>query len=256
MAPVKKVTAEEINAASDIITRLLIQGKYSHMKVPVQTILGGLLIPNLVELGEVDPNDPKVAKLLDTYSKAAVKEMLNPEPEVIKQFVGENGDRPIYRRREHTVNKVKRIERELDPCARDILIKWWNTNQRLVPKEDPVCAILTAQINAGTPNIEPLSSMQIAGYFSYLCRLGLKTAEDRSRLISKSMRKGSYSIEPKFSKELIQAIQDNWEFERKNEEARKKDHAKINKLIQKGEYRPVAADPLSVAGHQPIVAQF
>lgn len=256
MATIKKVTVEEINAASDIITRLLVQGKYSHMKVPVQTILGGLLIPNLVELGEVDPNDEKVSKLLDAYSKTEVKKMLNPEPEVIKQFVNDSADRPIYRRREHTVNKMKRIERELDPCARDILITWWNTNQRLVPKEDPVCAILTAQINSVNTNIEPLSSMQIAGYFSYLCRLGLRTKEDRERLINMSMRKGSYSIAPKFTPELIQAIQDNWEFERKNEEARKKDHAKINKLIEKGVYRPVAADPLKVSGHQPIVAQF
>lgn len=253
---VKKVTVEEINTASDILARLLIQGKYAHMKIPVQTILGGLLIPNLVDLGEVDPNDPQVVKLLGSYSKVEIKKQLNPEPVVVKQFVGENGDRPIYRRREHSVNKVKRIERELDPGARDIMNKWWNTNQRLVPKEDPVCAILTAQINALNPSIEPLSSMQIAGYFSSLCRLGLKTAVDRDRLISLAMRKGRYAIAPKFSLELLKAIEENWEFERKNEEARVKDQAKINKLIEKGEYRPVADDPLAVRGHTPIVAQF
>lgn len=249
-------TEAEINAASLVLGKLILQGKYAHMKTPVQAIMGGLLLPSLVDLGAADATDPKVSEMLGKYSKTEVKKQLAPEPVVVKQFVGDAKDRPIYRRRAHTVNKEKRIERELDPGARDVMNRWWNTNQRLVPKGDPICAILTDQINALNPSTEPLSSMQIAGYFSRLCDLGRMTQEHRDNLISKHLKKGRYTIVPKFSDGLTRAIQENWEFEQKNAEARKKDHAKIDKLIEKGEYRPVLDDPKKVLGYTPVVAKF
>ena len=170
-----------------------------------------------------------------------VKKKLNPDPVIVQDVIHE---RPVFRRLKSGVAKQKRFERELDPAARDVMIRWWNTNQRLVPKDDPVCATLTEQINALTPNEEPLSPMQISGYFSHLCRMGLKTEDERLVRFNKSIERGAHSIMPKYSKELEAAIFENWEHERKNEEARKKDHQAMREQRNNGE------------DHKPVIARF
>ena len=232
------VTANEIDKVTEILGKLVLQGKFAHMKTHVQSIMGGLMLPQLVDLGKVDATDPAVSELLKSYSKPAVKKMLNPEPVKVTEVIHE---RPVFRRLKNGVNKEKRIKRELDPAGRDILIKWWNVNQRLVPKDDPVCATLTAQVNALHPNDEPLSSMQIAGYFSHLCRMGLKLPEERDDRLFRSMERGDHSVMPKYTQELLDAIKENWERERANEAARHGDHARMKIARDKGIHAPVIA---------------
>jgi hypothetical protein len=235
---VKPVTSKEIDIVSKILGRLVIQGQNAHMKVPVQAIMGGLLLPTLVKNGGVDKSAPEVAGLLEEYSKKNIKQMLSPDPITVTEVVHE---RPVFRRIKTDVHKEKRIKRELDPAGRDILIRWWNVNQRLIPDNDPVCVTLTAQVNSRHPNEEPLSSMQIAGYFSHLCRMGLRTEEDREDRFMRSMKRGAHKVMPKYTQELLGAIKENWERERANEAARPMDHAKLLKLREKGINKPVIA---------------
>jgi hypothetical protein len=242
MAKAKRTTAvatTEIDKVTEILGKLVLQGKFAHMKTHVQAIMGGLLLPSLVDLGQVDAKDTEVAELLKSYSKPEVKKMLNPEPVTVKEVVHE---RPVFRRIKDGVNKEKRIKRELDPAGRDILIRWWNVNQRLVPKEDPVCATLTAQVNALNSHEEPLSSMQIAGYFSHLCRTGLCVAEDRDERLKRSMKRGAHTIMPEFTQGLLDAIKENWEKERANEAAMAIDHAMLAKQREKGITSPIIAN--------------
>jgi hypothetical protein len=231
-------TERDINNVTEILGKLVLQGKFAHMKTHVQAIMGGLLLPSLVDLGQLDAKDEEVADLLKSYSRPAVKKMLNPDPTTITEVIHE---RPVFRRLKEGVNKEKRIKRELDPAGRDILIRWWNVNQRLVPKEDPVCATLTAQVNALNVTEEPLSSMQIAGYFSHLCRMGLRVAEERDAKFRMSMKRGAHTIMPEFSQELLDAIKENWEKERANEAARVIDHAMLAKQREKGITSPIIA---------------
>jgi hypothetical protein len=232
-------TMNDINKVTEILGKLVLQGKFAHMKTHVQAIMGGLLLPSLVDMGQVDAKEPEVADLLKSYSKPEVKKMLNPEPTTITEVVHE---RPVFRRLKDGVNKEKRIKRELDPAGRDILIRWWNVNQRLVPKEDPVCATLTAQVNALNGLEEPLSSMQIAGYFSHLCRMGLCLPEERNERLHSSKKRGAHTIMPEFTQELLDAIKENWEKERANESARKVDHALLAKQREKGITSPIIAN--------------
>jgi len=249
MAKAKKsttdVSAREIDLASDILGRLVLSAKFSHMKVHIQAIMGGVMLPKLIDLGEIDPDDPDVKQLVDAYSKTEVKKLLNPDPVAVEVPIEVEKiihERPIYRRIKNGVNKEKRIQRGLDPAGRDILIRWWNVNQRLIPKDDPVCVTLTDQVNSLNPNNEPLSPMQISGYMSHLCRMGLRVAEERDDRLRKSMSRGDHTVMPRYTPELIRMIQDNWEIERKLEETRAQDHARLIAQRAQGVNKPVAAN--------------
>jgi hypothetical protein len=244
----KKVTAEvsakELEIVTEVLRKLSIQAKFSHMRVPVQAIMGGVLLPKLVELGQVDGDDPQVQRLLDSYSKKNVKELLNPDPitveidKIIEQVVYE---RPIYRRLKSGVNKQILKERTLDTMSRDVIIRWWNVNQRLVAKDDPVTVTLTAQINALYSDDIPLAPMQLPGYFSHLCRMGLKTEDDRDRIFSASMDRGDHTVMPLYTKKILDEILENWEFQRKLEENMNEDHAELAGLREKGLRVPLIA---------------
>ena len=249
MARAKKnisdVSAKDIDEVTEILGRLVLSAKFSHMKVHVQAIMGGVMLPKLIDLGEVDPEDPDVKTLVEAYSKSEVKKLLNPDPiavEVPIEIEKIIHERPVYRRIKNGVNKEKRIQRGLDPAGRDILIRWWNVNQRLIPKDDPVCVTLTDQVNSLNPNNEPLSPMQISGYMSHLCRMGLRTAEEREDRLRSSLSRGDHTVMPKYTQELLDAIRENWEYERKLEETRLADHDKLRQLRAQGINKPVAAN--------------
>jgi hypothetical protein len=130
------------------------------------------------------------------------------------------------RLKDNGVNKVKRFERDLTLSDRDTIIHFWNDEQHLIKDDDPACAKIAEDINSSTSG-RPLSSMQVAGYLSYLCRLGQWTAEDRKARIDRSMRQGRISVRPAYTQRLINEIIENWERERADERERARVHAAI-----------------------------
>lgn len=239
------ISAKDIDTVTNTLGNLVLQGKFAHMKTHIQAILGGILLPYMVDIGEIDGDDEEVKALIEEHSKDKVKEMLNPAPvtipveKVIEKIILE---RPVFRRIRETVKKEKRMERELCCSDRDILIQWWNVNQRLISKEDPVCATLADQCNAATPSNEPICSMQVAGFFSHLCRLGLRTDGDRTFVFSRSIKRGSHTLVPRYTKALEDAILKNWEHERANEQARKAEHAALKARRAQGINTPIIAN--------------
>lgn len=243
------VSAEEIASAAETLQKLVLSGKGAHMRTHVQTLIGGLALPELVKRGAIDKNDPAIKEALKKYSRTEIKKQLSPAPvEVPVEVEVETvvHEQPVYRRLKVGLNKQKRKKRALDSIGRDVLIRWWNANQRLIPKDDPVCVTLTDQINAimdkRGDGLEPLSPMQIAGYFSHLCRLALRTVADRDIVLTRSVKRGNFSVIPRFSQELIDAVQENWERERANEQAMVADHRKLAMMRINGVKKPLIAD--------------
>jgi hypothetical protein len=242
---IEAITTEELNTVNDVLGRLLLAGEFTHMKLHVQSILGGMLLPQMVNNGDLDGDDENVSKLIEAYSKEKVKALLNPEPlpiEIERVVMEKVFERPVYRRIKHGLNKEKRMVKGLTPEGRDILIRWWNVNQRLVPKEDPVCVTLTGQVNSVNPSDDPLSPMQISGYFSHLCRVGLRIDIEREAVFQRSIKRGDHTVMPKFSQRLIDAIRENWERERALESTRKADHEKLKALREQGSNQKVVAN--------------
>lgn len=235
-----QVTQKDLERVSAVLEKLTLQGEFSHMKLPVQTILGGMLIPELAKKGVIDPDDPDVINLIGEYTREKIEQRLSPSPILVREIVEQ---RRICRRdKKNGVNKEKRFERDLEPSDRDVIIRWWNANQRLIPKDDPICADLTEQINALKPKEKPLSAMQISGYLSSLCRLALRTEAEQIHVINRNIRRHKYSVRPIFSPALMKLVQENWEFERKNEKARPKDLLKMREQREDGDHRPFVAN--------------
>jgi hypothetical protein len=124
------------------------------------------------------------------------------------------------RLKDNGVAKLKRFERELCGSDRDLIIRWWNQNQRLVPKGDPICADLAGGMTT-------ISAMQVAGYLSYLCRLGQWTEIARQERLSRNLGRGAFSVMPVYSRALLDAIAANWERERQDEALRAQAHAEL-----------------------------
>jgi hypothetical protein len=225
--PVSTVSAKDIDKVTAVLEKLVLQGRFAHMQGTVNKLMSGVLLPTLIEQGEVDPNDPDVIELMNSCKDTEVVRVIR--------------ERPVYRRLKDGLNKVSRKTRELSTEGRDILIRWWNVNQRLIPKEDQACVTLTAQVNALRPSAEPLSALQIAGYFSHLCRMGLRTEDERVARLSASLNRGAHTIMPVYTQALLDAIYANWEFERANEAALHSDHIVMRELREKGVKSPVIA---------------
>lgn len=234
------ISQKDLEQVSTILEKLTVGGEFSHMKVHVQSILGGMILPELTKKGVIDADDPDVVNLLGEYTKEKIEEKLSPAPILVREVVKE---RKICRRdKKNGVDKVKRFERDLEPSDRDVIIRWWNANQRLIPKDDPICVMLTDQINALNPKEKPLSAMQISGYLSSLCRLALRTEHDRVNVINRNVRRHKYTVRPVFSPNLLRLVEENWEFERRNEKARPKDLVKMRQQREDGDNRPFVAN--------------
>lgn len=152
----------------------------------------------------------------------------------VSQPVVIEGGQGKYRRLKDTVKKESNKYRELEPADRDVFINWWNRNQRLVDKDDPVCQRLVDQINQNhfTTHSRPLSAAQCAGFMSHLARLARMNATLRQTRILSAQKRGSYTDYPLFSNELIRAIDENWERQRQDEGQRRRDHAALRQLRQ------------------------
>jgi hypothetical protein len=248
---------EKLHEAVFNITPLVLQEEYLHMKTPWQMVLGGLILP---EIARLDPSvldaDPTYKALMEQYTKEQVIEFFAPKietKEVIKEVTKEipvtkvvekivkvpTGGTTIiessgkYRRLKSGVAKVKRFERELDSADRDVFILRWNKLQRLVTDDDPICKELADEINKGVGT--PLSPMQVAGYFSYLCRLGMWAEADREGRIDRSVKRGAFTVRPIYSPELLKQIADNWEKQRADEAVRAEAHTKLREARARGE---------------------
>jgi hypothetical protein len=236
---------DPIQIACDTLSELVLQKKYAHMREPVQMILGGLLLPILVDRGALDTSDPDISFFLNRYSKDNINKMLNPEPiEVPLEIPIEViiRERPKFRRIREKVKKVKRKRRPLTPQARDAIIKWWNENQKLVPSDIPICVIITEKINK-EENLEyPLSNMQTSGYFSLLCSMGKVSEEERIKFFNETIEYGLHTLMPVYTPEFMEVIEENRRRMKIEKSARMKDHYRIRQLRKDGEYKPVIAE--------------
>lgn len=241
-----EITAQDISRTSEILTELILKRKYIYMRQPVQMVLGGLLLPLLIDQGELDPNDPDIKIFLEKYSKDAIDQMLNPEPieipvEIPLEIIIK--ERPKFRVLKGTIKKKKRKKRSLTPLARDVLIEWFNRNQKLIPSDDPICVILTEKINNMQPRCRKISNMQISGYFSMLCQRAVDLDEEkRNKFFQQKMDQGLHTKMPYYSDAFLQEIKENWIRVKMDKYARKIDHEKIKQMKEEGNYRPIIAD--------------
>lgn len=138
-----------------------------------------------------------------------------------------------HRRLKNGVEKISRFARDMSCTDRDHVIRWWNREQRLIPKDDPVCVSLTAQINGMMGGL-PISSMQVAGYISYLCRMGLWASIEREARFQRTIIRGNISVMPVYSNGLVASIQENWEREREDERIRAEAHREMRAAKAQG----------------------
>jgi len=251
---------KELIDAAVAINPLVDTDEFAHMRKPWEMVLGGLLLPALVK---DDPEflkaNPEYQELLDRYTKEKVEAFLKTGP-VIVEVPGETVEvekivtktvkvpvpvagakgapkTPLHepckdggkcrRLKDDGVDKKSRKKRGFDSADRDIIITWWNDNQKMVDKEDPVCQTIADKINAVKSADDKVSALQIAGYFSRLATWGRMVDADREAMFDRSMKRGSYTVRPEYSPDLLKAIEENYLKEREDERIRKAAHAKM-----------------------------
>ena len=161
-----------------------------------------------------------------------------PVPKVDQCYDGKN------RRIKGAVKKGSKQKRELEPNDRDTIIRWWNTNQRLMDKTSEECAALVKDCGIGYNVTELLAPAQVAGCVSQISRKALWSTSRRENNITWNMKHGTYSVEPTYSQALIDSVVANYNAQRKDEDKRQKDHADI---IQKRQGGSKTTPPASVA---------
>lgn len=252
-----------INVAK-IITPLTIEKEYFYMKKPWEMILGGLILPLLAkEMPEILDDDKKA--LMEEYSKEKVIEFFTPkeiekvvEKEVVKEVpTGEPVIKEVtkvvrvksdavkiggkFRRIKGEIKKEIKKESALKPEDRDIFNRHWNDTQHLVSDSDPVCERLAKECG------HSVAPAQVAGYFSHLCRLGLETEATRRGRIERAVKRGSYTVAPVYSSELLDEIQKHWEKEREDERIRAEAHAKL-----RSDETPETSETVEVVTEKPV----
>lgn len=250
-----------LNDAVCTITPLVLTADHAHMKEPWKMILGGLILP---EMAKLDPSviteNPAYKDLLAQFDKAKVAEFFSEKTvevekvvekvvEKIKEVrveVPSTGDKVVvaekvrYRRlKDDGVKKISRLEREISSYDRDMIISWWNKNQRLVGDDDPVCKELADKINADCSGDKPLAPAQVAGYFSHLCRMGLCDPAYRAERFEKNIKHGAISITPDYCPLLLEEIKENNVEEKADEAIRKAAHDKMRAAKAAGSHLKV-----------------
>jgi hypothetical protein len=256
---------EDLHKAVMVVAPLVLTPEHAHMKKVWEMVVGGLILPEMVK---EDPTvleaDRSFKKLLDDHSKKKIEEFLHPKPveltkevkvevpvtrekivkipeiheKIVRISGGPANNGGKYRRLKEKVSKVSRYERELTCSDRDKIISRWNKEQRLVPKDDAICAQIVKEINAFS-GLEPLAALQVAGYFSYLCRLGRCTVAIREARIDRAVKRGDLTVRPQYSEELIKKIIENWKVQRADKIARQKDHTELRKRRAAGDRTPL-----------------
>jgi hypothetical protein len=209
------MNVDKIYDALSIIQALLNKNN-SHMQAPFDMVVGGLVLPSLVKGNPSLLDDDNFKDMIRKYSKANILKILEGGEEkvvekvvTVEKVVEKIIDHQKHRRiKDGYTIRPKKMKRILTPSDRDIIIEWWNKEQRLAGKNDPICEELATIINTGITNPDDkLAAYQVNGFISHLCRLGMKTPTDRNLSIDKAMTRGDFNIFPKYSTDMLALIE-------------------------------------------------
>lgn len=261
------------------ITPLALQPENEHVRKAWEIVIGGMILPALAkEDPSILADNPVYAELVQRYTPEEVKKLLGNQViidrpvevekiiektvevikevekivEVPKEVIVEKVVEKVitgsvkYRRLKDKIEKPKQAQNEITCGDRNVIITWWNTNQRLVPDDDPACIKLAQQLSLTT---RPFFPAQVAGYFSHLCRLGMQSHDYRDKKIALYLKKGIITVVPMFSPALLDIIAKNHMVQRREEKARKADHEELKKRRAAGD-----KTPLGVVTQNPTVA--
>lgn len=234
-----------LKSAAIEITKLVLDKKHIHMKKLWEMVLGGLIVPAMVEDDkDIIEKTPNFKVLMEKYNKKAIKAFMKEAPKEtivekeIRIEVPVEDNNTLFRRlKDSGINKISRKTRELANIERNAIIEWWNTNQRLMVKNDPVCAEIIDRIH--TDGSRPISPLQISGFFSLICRKGLEVEADRDEYWNKRKREGNIDVVPVYSKEGLDAIQAAWLLNKKESAAIEKDHKELRDRRSAGDDTPL-----------------
>lgn len=237
--------SDVLKKAAFEVTRLVLDKKHIHMKKLWEMVLGGLIIPVIAE-GNADliEKNPEFKNLMERYNKKAIKRFLKEAPKEtiiekkVEVIVPVDDNESLFRRlKDDGIKKISRKKRELNVIERNAIIEWWNNNQRMIDKNDPVCAEIVDQLHPD--GSRPISPLQIAGFFSLICRKGLKVEGERSEYWNKRLSEGNINLTPIYSEEGLKTIQNIWKLNRKEEAAIEKDHIELRDRRKEGDNTPL-----------------
>lgn len=227
----------QLNEAVKVITELVKKDEYSHMRKPWEMVIGGLIVPAMIGVDKTLEENPKYKQLQDKYTRDKLESFFNPKPQKVRV----SGDAK-FRRLKDKVNKKSRFERELGTRDRDKLVLWWNRHQKLVSKDDPVCVALAQELNSEQPSLPPIAPLQLAGYFSHLCRMGMRTEKTRNARFEAAIKRGAMTVFPVYSPELLDAVRKNYNKSKEEEAQRAKDHAELARRRAAGDMTPMMVE--------------
>lgn len=215
------VYMEQLNSLAHDITKRVCTPEYSHLLDMWKAFLGGFVGP---ELAKLDPTsiDEKRKALMEKYSKEAIHKMFHPDPvekiieveKVVEKVVYRDspipasstpsidainvtmpGPSPKNMRYRPSVNKLRQADRPMTPEERQNVITVFNKTQALMDKTDALCASLVEEHNkALSPGDKKTYPAQVAGYWSWLCRVVLKPQGDQDKIHAQTIKKGSLPV--------------------------------------------------------------
>ena len=234
------MTILNLKAAAEALTPLAASCEY--MRKPWEMILGGLILPAMLK---EDPSalseEQKV--LLEEYTedkirayfkvgtvtlpKATTTPKIPKVPATPKDPAAPKAE-PVggkFRRLKDGVDKEKKKDKDMTTANRDTIIRWWNTNQHLVRRDDPICAKIADDITKSRIDDIIIAPYQVSGYISHLCRMSLWTDERRVDYIATAIVKGAFTVPPEFSAALLNEVAVHYEEAREDERVRAEAHA-------------------------------
>lgn len=179
-------------------------------------------------------NAASLVTTIKVASKTAIRKAeRTAAPETLVKSVVMTVPGTKFRRIKGDINKISRKKRELLPEDRNIINKWWNTNQKLITDaQDPICAAISKQCNDAGYDSKALCPAAVAGRISSLARLGMMTEARRSKVIARQLKYGMYTTAPKFTPELLKDIQVHYAREIADAKLRNEQHILIKKGVK------------------------
>jgi len=234
------------------LTRDILTPEFAHMLPLWKAILGGYVGRTMQKIMP-DQVDAKRQAMIDTYNKEAIEKMLNPEKETVEKVVEKVVEKIVYQdnpavdqddnspfanfRYRKSVNKKSRYKRSLIASERQVIIEQFNTLQKMMDPNDEVCKKINDQLyNQLDDQKEKLSNPQIAGYWSWLCRLVNFAEQHQQEWYKIAVEKGSIPTGcpmPKASNEFKREIMSNANLEAMIKKEREKYKARMSSVHAK-----------------------